>query len=161
MTEPTIQESYPDDLSQCYGCGRLNEHGLHLESRIDGDEAVALFTPEPHHLAIPGYVYGGLLASLVDCHSMATAAAAANRLEGRDTDAEPGYRFVTAKLEVSYERPTPTGVPLEIRGRVAEIKGRKVVVDATVSAGGDVCVRGRVVAVQIPDSMRPGGTGRD
>jgi len=155
MTDGTIQERYPDDLSHCYGCGRLNRHGLHLESRVDGDEAVAIFHPKPYHLAIPGYVYGGLLASLIDCHSMATAAAAANRLAGRDGDDQPGFRFVTAQLEVTYERPTPTGVPLEIRGRIEEITGKKAIVRATVSADGRVCVRGRVVAVQIPDSMRP------
>jgi acyl-coenzyme A thioesterase PaaI-like protein len=152
MTEPTIQDSYPDDLSHCYGCGRHNEHGLHLESRIDGDEAVAVFHPKPYHLAIPGYVYGGLLASIIDCHSMATASAALSRTEGRDPATERGYRFVTASLQVKYLRPTPTGVPLEVRGRVKEIEGRKIIVRATESAGGEVCVRGEVVAALIPDT---------
>jgi len=62
---------------------------------------------------------------------------------------------VTASLHVDFLRPTPVGVPLEVRGRVKEIKGRKVVVDATLSAEGEVCARGEVVAVQTPERMTP------
>ena len=155
MNAPAFQDAYPDDLSHCYGCGRLNEHGLQLKSRWDGEETVAVFTPRPYHVALPGFVYGGLIASLVDCHGTASAAAAACRAEGRELGSEPPVRFVTAALHVDYLRPTPLGGPLEIRGRIEEIKGRKIVVAATVSAGGQLCARGRVVAVRMPASMAP------
>lgn len=155
MNSPAFQDAYPDDLSHCYGCGRLNEHGLQLKSRWDGEETVAVFTPRPYHIALPGFVYGGLIASLVDCHGTASAAAAACRAEGRELGSEPPVRFVTAALHVDYLRPTPLGGPLEIRGRIEEIKGRKIVVAATVSAGGQLCARGRVVAVRMPASMAP------
>jgi acyl-CoA thioesterase FadM len=68
-------------------------------------------------------------------------------------DTEPPLRFLTGSLHVDYVRPTPLGVPLEIRARVKEIKGRKVVVSATLSAQGEVCARGEVVAVQVPDHL--------
>ena len=155
MNSPAFQDAYPDELSHCYGCGRLNKHGLHLQSRWDGDETVAVFTPSPHHVALPGFVYGGLIASLVDCHGTASAAAAACRAEGRELGSEPPVRFVTASLHVDYLRPTPLGGPLEIRGRIEEIKDRKVVVAETVSAGGQICARGRLVAVRMPASMAP------
>ena len=155
MNSPAFQDAYPDDLSHCYGCGRLNEHGLQLKSRWDGEETVAVFTPRPYHVALPGFVYGGLIASLVDCHGTASAAAAACRAEGRELGSEPPVRFVTAALHVDYLRPTPLGGPLEIRGRIEEIKGRKIVVAETVSAGGQLCARGRVVAVRMPASMAP------
>lgn len=155
MKQVAFQDSYPDDLSHCYGCGRLNEHGLQLKSHWEGEEAVAVFLPRSYHVAIPGYVYGGLIASLIDCHGTGTAAAAAYRAEGREMGTEPAFRFVTASLHVDYLRPTPLGVPLEIRGQVKEIKGRKVVVTATVSAEGAICARGEVVAVQMPEQMRP------
>ena len=155
MKQVAFQDCYPEELSHCYGCGRLNEHGLQLKSRWDGEEAVAVFLPRPYHIAIPGYVYGGLIASLIDCHGTGTAAAAAYRAEGREMGTEPAFRFVTASLHVDYLRPTPLGVPLEIRGQVKEIKGRKVVVTATVSAEGAICARGEVVAVQMPEQMRP------
>ena len=79
MTQKAFQDYYTDDLSHCYGCGRLNDHGLHLKSYWENDESVAIFHPKQYHTAFPGYVYGGLIASLIDCHGIGTAAAAANR----------------------------------------------------------------------------------
>ena len=157
MQQKAFQEYYPEDLNRCYGCGTDNEHGHKLKSYWDGDESVATFTPKPYHTAITGYVYGGLIASLIDCHSTGTAAAAAYKREGREMDSEPPLRFVTASLHVDYVRPTPIGVTLEIRGQVEEIKEKKVVVNATVSAEGNVCAKGRVVAVKMPENMVPGG----
>ena len=148
-----IQDFYPDELSYCYGCGRLNEHGLHIQSYWDGEKSVAHYTPRPYHIAIPGYVYGGLLASLVDCHGTGTAAAAAYQAAGREPGTEPPFRFVTASLKVDYLKPTPLGVELELIGRVKEIKGRKVVVDIELFAENTLCVRGEVVAVQMPEGM--------
>jgi len=157
MTTPAVQDAYPDDLAHCYGCGRLNEHGLHVRSTWDGEETVAMLTPRPYHTAIPGYVYGGLLASLGDCHGTGAAALAASRAAGRTPGSDPALRYVTASLKVDYLRPTPLGVPLMARGKIAELKGRKVVVEVAVWAQGQVCVRGTVVAVQMPDSMLPPG----
>ena len=156
MNQKAFQDYYPDDLSHCYGCGRLNEYGHQIKSYWDGEETVCTFHPRPYHTAIPGYVYGGLIASLIDCHGTGTASAAAYRAEGRPMGTEPPLRFVTASLHVDFLRPTPMGVALEIRGRVKEIKGRKVVVEATLSAEGEVCARGEVVAVQMPENMMPG-----
>jgi len=150
-----FQDYYPDDLAQCYGCGHLNEHGYRIKSHWDGDETVCRFDPRPYHTAIPGYVYGGLIASLIDCHGTGTAAAAAYRAEGRPMDSEPALRFLTASLHVDYLRPTPLDATLEIRGTVKEIKGRKVVVAATLSARGQICARGEVVAVKVPEHLEP------
>ena len=155
MIDPAFQDFYPDDVSHCYGCGRLNAHGLHIQSRWDGDESLALFEPQPYHTAVPGYVYGGLIASLVDCHATGTAAAAAYRAAGRAMGSDPPLRFVTASLHVDYVRPTPLGVTLEVRGRVETIGERKVEVSVTVEAAGQLCARGRVVAVRMPAGMLP------
>ena len=97
----------------------------------------------------------GLIASIIDCHGTGTAAAATYRAEGREMGTEPRVRFVTASLHVEYLRPTPLGVPLEVRGKIKEIKGRKVVVSATLSAGGEICAKGEVVAVKMPEQMVP------
>ena len=154
MNANAIQDYYPDELSHCYGCGKLNEHGHQIKSRWDGDEMVAHFTPKPYHTAIPGYVYGGLLASLIDCHATGIAAASSYRAAEREMGTDPPFRFVTASLKVDYLRPTPMGVMLEIRGHATEVKGRKVVVTARVMANGEECVRGEVIAVQMPENMR-------
>jgi len=149
-----FQDYYPDELAHCYGCGRLNERGLHIRTFWEGDESVTRFTPALHHTAVPGFVGGGILASLIDCHGTGTAAAAAYRAEGRAMDTPPMHRFVTASLRVDYLKPTPMGVELVVRGRVKETRGRKVVVEETVAAKGEVTVRGEVVAVEIPETMR-------
>src|SRR5512138_492713 len=149
-----IQDLYPDDFAHCFGCGRHNPHGHQLKSFVAGDEVVAHFTPAAHHIAVPGFVYGGLLASLVDCHAMATAAAAAERAAGRQIGDGPAPRFVTASLRVEYLKPTPLGNELEIRGSVTSRTDKKAVVVLTVSVGGTVTVRGEVVAVRMPETMR-------
>jgi acyl-coenzyme A thioesterase PaaI-like protein len=147
-----FQDYYPDDSSYCYGCGRLNEKGLQIKSTWDGEQSVARFVPRPEHMAIPGYVYGGLLASLIDCHGTGTAAAATARAENREIDSEPAIRFVTGSLKVDYLRPTPLGPELELRGTVREVKPRKVLVAIDLLAEGEVCVRGEVTAVRLPEN---------
>ena len=156
MNQIPFQDYYPDHMAHCYGCGRLNEHGYQIKSTWDEnnlEESVAYFTPKPHHTAIPGYVYGGLLASLIDCHGTGTAAAAAYREAGRLMDSEPALRFLTGSLHVDYLKPTPLGVTLEIRGKVKEVKGRKIVIEEWILANDVVTVRGEVVAVQVPEQL--------
>ena len=148
-----FQDYYPEHLAHCYGCGRLNEHGYRIKTYWDGDESVTRFDPAVFHTAIPGFVYGGLLASLIDCHSTGTAAAAMYRAEGREMDSLPAFRFVTGSLAVRYVAATPLGPTLEIRGRVGEIKGRKVTIVSTLLADGQTTVTGEVVALQMPDAF--------
>ena len=154
MSEKSFQDYYPESYKHCYGCGSKNAHGLHIRSFWDGEESVATFHPEEYHLAFPGYVYGGLIASLVDCHCVGTAAAAAYRAEGREPGTEPAYRYVTGSLHVDYLKPTPLGPPVEVRARVVEIKGRKVVIEATVYVEGVATAKGKVVAVQMPENLK-------
>jgi acyl-coenzyme A thioesterase PaaI-like protein len=148
-----FQDYYPDNVAQCYGCGSNNPHGHQIKTHWEGEESVTRFTPEPYHTAVPGYAYGGLIASLIDCHSTGTAAAAMYRADGREMDTLPPFRFVTGSLHVDYLKPTPIDGALELRGRVKEIRGRKVIVETTVFAQGVATARGEVVAVQMPESF--------
>ena len=156
MSNQSFQDYYPDHMAHCHGCGRLNEDGYQIKSYWDGEESVCHFQPKPHHIAIPGYVYGGLLASLIDCHGTGTAAAAGYRAEGREMDSEPPLRYLTASLHVDYVKPTPLGPLLEIRSKVKEVKGRKVVIEEWIVVNGEITVRGELVAVQVPDQMVQG-----
>ena len=156
MPTKAFQDYYPDSLSYCYGCGRLNDHGLQIKSYWDGEESICLFQPRSYHTGgFPGYVYGGLIAALVDCHANGTAAAAAYRNEQREMGTEPPFRFVTASLHVDYLQPTPIDSHLELRGRLKEIKGRKVVILVELSVRGEVCACGEVVTVQLPTDKMP------
>ena len=153
MVRKAFQDFYPDNFSHCYGCGKNNEYGLHLKSYWDGDTTVAHFIPKSFHTAgMPGKAYGGLAASLLDCHGTASAAAAAFKAENREVGTKPHIRYVTASLKVDFLRPTPIYVELEIRGVIVAIKSRKVTIDLSLSANGEVCATGHMVAVKLPET---------
>jgi len=151
MRIKAFQDYYPDHLSQCYGCGKLNEYGYQIKTFWDGDETLTTFTPKLYHTAVPGFVYGGLLASLIDCHATGSAAGAMYRKENREMDTEPSFRFLTGSLSVKYLKPTPINCTLQIRGRIRGIEGKKVTIDVDVIANGVITVKGEVVAIQVPD----------
>jgi len=147
-----IQDFYGNAFNHCYGCGTLNAHGLHIRSYWVGDEAVCEFQPEPYHIAVPGYVYGGLIASLIDCHGIGTAAGAVCKAEGGDPGTGPVWRHVTASLRVDYLKPTPIGKVLQLKARAKSIEGRRVLVEVSLTAGGEECAKGEVLAVRISDT---------
>ncbi len=146
-----FQDFYQDEVSHCYGCGRLNEHGHQIKSYWDGEEAICVYQPQQYHQAIPGFVYGGLIASIIDCHSTGTAAAAAYRAAGREMGTQPYFRYVTASLHVDYLRPTPINAALKVIAKVEKISGRKAVVSSLVVVGDVETARGEVTVVQMPD----------
>lgn len=146
-----IQDDYADEFSWCYGCGRLNESGLHVRTGWDGDKTVAYFEPWEDHIAIPGFVYGGLIASVVDCHGTGSAALALHRKNGHEPgDGVDAPRFVTASLHVDFLKPTPHGARLKIVGEVEEVHPKRFVVRSEVIADGEVRAKGEVVAVVAP-----------
>lgn len=151
-TEKAFQDYYDDEASVCYGCGRLNEYGLQIKSYWEGDEAVCRFRPRPYHTALPGYVYGGLIASLIDCHSTGTAAAAAHRAEGRAMGSQPALRYVTGSLHVDYLKPTPIDGILTVRAEVASIDGRAITISSRLYAGDTLTARGEVVCIRMPEN---------
>ncbi|MDF3054745.1 MAG: PaaI family thioesterase [Gammaproteobacteria bacterium] len=153
MKQKALQDYCEEAYSYCYGCGHLNEKGLQLKSYREGNEAVAIFQPKSYHIAVPGFVYGGLIASLIDCHSIAIAAASAAFERGENISAHL-ERFVTGSLKVDYLQPTPLGIPLEIRGHAEEVHARKIVVNTVLLVDKKVCARGHVVAVRMPDIMK-------
>jgi acyl-coenzyme A thioesterase PaaI-like protein len=148
-TPIAIQDTYPADYAVCYGCGRLNEHGLQIKSYWDGETATCVFNPQPYHTAIPGFTYGGLLASLIDCHATGTAAAAAAQAEDRAPDSEPAYRFVTGSLNVRFEAPTPIDAEMRLTATVREIKGPKITVDVELFSGDLRTVSGEVITFRL------------
>ena len=143
--QQALQDRYAPK-NECFGCGPANDKGLRIKSRVQGDEVVAEFTPAPHHLAFPGIVNGGILGALLDCHSNWTAAW--TLMKTRGLDAPPCT--VTSEFAVKLKRPTPMGETLHLRAKAAEVDGDKVVVDATIEAGGKVTAtcRGLFVAVK-------------
>ncbi|PKP08466.1 MAG: thioesterase [Bacteroidetes bacterium HGW-Bacteroidetes-4] len=148
-----VQDFYSDEFAHCYGCGRLNHDGFQIKTRWEGDETVSVYTPRKYHTAMEGFVYGGLLASLIDCHGTGSGALAYAREHGIELTEYNAPRFVTGSLTVNYKKPTPIEGPLEIRGKIKEIKGRKVISEINLWAGGEICVTGEVLAVLIPENF--------
>lgn len=142
---PAIQDLYDEDFQVCYGCGAKNRDGLQLKSYRDGDRVTACYTPRASQLAIPGVVYGGLIASLIDCHGIATGAA---HFQPDPFGTPP--RCVTGSLHVDYRRPTPmNGQVIELSARVVEASDRKAVAEVEVRVDGELTAEGRVVAVKL------------
>lgn len=149
-----IQDEYPEDFSWCYGCGRMNEHGHHFRTGWDGDKTISIYNPKKEHMALPGFVYGGVIGSFVDCHGTGSAALYLHRKNGYEPGdgAEPP-RFVTASLHVDFMKPTPQGTALKAIGTVHEIHPKKYRVETEVYAGETLCAKGEVIAVVMPDTF--------
>ncbi|QGY03641.1 PaaI family thioesterase [Methylobacterium mesophilicum SR1.6/6] len=151
MTMKAIQDHYPPSFAHCYGCGPANPHGHHLKSYLLDERTEARFTPDAIYSGgVPDNVYGGMIASLLDCHGTASAAAFAYRDRGRVMgDDGPPLRFVTASLQVDFRKPTPLGEELLITGTLRSLDGRKAQVSLSLSAGGVECAHGEMLAIEL------------
>ncbi len=152
MSEDSFQDQ--GSVEHCFGCGADNARGLQLKSYWEGEEAVATFEPAPHHCGwSPRVVCGGLVASLIDCHTCNLAIARLYRLEDRPIGSEPKIFCATAQLNVSLLKPTPIDQPLHLRARIKSVEGRKLWVDCEVTAAGQITARGQVLAIRLNEGI--------
>jgi acyl-coenzyme A thioesterase PaaI-like protein len=140
-----LQRTYGPN-SICFGCGPANLKGLQIDSIVEGSEVICNWTPSPHHEAFPGMLSGGIVGTLLDCHSNWTAAYTLMKSAGLS---EPPCT-VTADYHVKLTRPTPSQGPVLLRARAVETSADRVTVEATLEAGGKICAtcRGLFVAVK-------------
>ena len=154
MSQQYFQDHMPGDV--CFGCGTNNSAGLHIHSYWDGDQALCRWTPKEIHQGWQGITCGGIIATLIDCHCMATAMATAIRNEGRELGSDPHYRFATGMMNIKYLAPTPNDSELELRAQVTEIKNeKKYTLDCAVYAQGTKTAEATVVAFLVYRSDRP------
>ncbi|MDH3443085.1 MAG: PaaI family thioesterase [Deltaproteobacteria bacterium] len=134
----------------CHGCGADNSRGLQIKSYWDGDDAVATWRAKPHQCGgSKDILNGGIIASLIDCHSLNLAIATAYREANRPIGGSPRIGYVTANINVSYLKPTPIDAAIELRAHITKIEGRKVWVKCTLSAAGEVRARGEVLGIRV------------
>ncbi len=136
--QPIIQDVM---TGTCFGCGSQNEHGLQIKSTWDGSVATCVWTPKPYHTGGPDWVYGGLIASLMDCHCAAAAMYTAYEAAGRAVDSAPRLYYLTAWLKVEYLRPTPIGKPLTLIAKVDKMEGRKAELSCSLTVDEVECAR--------------------
>lgn len=154
--DPAFQDQ--GSTTVCYGCGPANQQGLRLKSRWDGEEAVCTWTAQPHHCGgARNVVNGGVIATLLDCHSLNLAIARAYRDEQRPIGSAPRVFFVTASMNVNYRRPTPLGKPLELRASIRKVEGRKTFLRCTLGCEQELCADAEVLAIRIhrDESVEP------
>lgn len=150
MSERAFQDYW--DHNGCWGCGANNEHGLRIKSYWSGGggETVSEWRPGEHYKAGPdNLLNGGIIATLIDCHSVCTAIADAYRVEGRALDTEPLIWYVTASIKIDYRKPVPIEDTLTLRAKVGKREGRKSEVGCELFSGGVMCARGEVLAVRV------------
>lgn len=155
---PSLQELY-SPKGECFGCGPANAKGLRIRSLAPSapeplgaadphgsGEVTCEWKPEPHHLAFPGVVNGGICGALLDCHSNWTAAYHLMKRAGADVPP----CTVTAEFAVTLKRPTPLDATLHLAAHVVEISDDRATIEATLTANGKVTAtcRGLFVAVK-------------
>jgi acyl-coenzyme A thioesterase PaaI-like protein len=154
-----IQDQTPHH--HCYGCGTENEAGLQIKSHWQGDECVCRYSPRPEQSAGPlQYVYGGTVASIIDCHCVNTAMSNYYRREGREIGEAPEIWCVTGKLTVSYLAPTPIDQEIVLRATIEECGEKKTVVKCRAWSGDTQTAEGEVIAIRVPDTWKNGGSGQ-
>lgn len=151
LMQVPIQNTYPNDYANCFGCGRNNQHGYKLKTYPDGDQAVSDHEPASYYRGGGTSAYGGLIASIIDCHSAGSAAIFWMKANGWIYGEDEAPRFVTARLEVDYIAPTPLE-SFHLTGEAEEMGERKVIVTSELSVAGRITARGRAVMVRIASS---------
>ena len=144
MTE-SLQDRYAP-RSICFGCGPANEKGLHIKSRVEGDEVVADWMPSPEHHAFDDMLNGGIAGALLDCHCNW---AATWHLMQKHGLASPPCT-VTAEYSLRFRRPTPMSTPVRLVARVVESGEDRATVEGAIESKGEktVLFRGTFVAVK-------------
>ncbi len=130
----SLQETFaPSGI--CFGCGVANEKGLRIRSFPEGEEVTATWKAEPHHQAFPGMLSGGIVGTLLDCHSNWTAA---HYLMKKNGKTEPDCT-VTANYSVKLLRPTPSDATIKLVAHVVDLTEDRATIEAELIAGGKVC----------------------
>ncbi|MBN1961209.1 MAG: PaaI family thioesterase [Deltaproteobacteria bacterium] len=145
MNRKCLQEIYAPE-NACFGCGPANKQGLQLRSFEDGDMFVAKWQPQTHHEAYPDVLAGGIIGTLLDCHS--TWSAAIHMMRIRQQPFPPCT--VTSSYAVKLLWPVPTSIPVHIFARVIESSIDRCTVEATLTSDTRVCAscRGLFIAVK-------------
>ncbi len=147
-----VQDTYPEDFAHCYGCGAHHETGHRIKTFAADNETITEYTPAPVYTGAGELAYGGIIASMIDCHSTGSAAIFWMKEHHIEIGSEPAARFVTARLEVDFLAPTPLGM-WRLIGRTEEIGDRKVIVETDLQVDGITTARGRAVLVRVSVSL--------
>ena len=147
MDAQSLQERFAPD-GRCFGCGPKNANGLRIRSfEAEDGSVVAEWQARREHEAFDGFVNGGILGTLIDCHSNWTAIAAMLRRVG----GEAAPSTVTAEYEVRFRRPTPSHRPIRLTGRAVDVSDDRATIATTIEVDGATTATGRATFVAVKE----------
>ena len=152
-----IQDRYGERFQHCWGCGPKNDLGLHLKTypSLDGERCISRIKLENAYTGgVPSNVFGGMIATIFDCHGTASAAWFAHHQKGLEvTETTIIGRFITARLEIDYLSPTPIDDEIVVISTLEELGERKAIISMGMSVAGKVRAKSKMVAVAVKDHM--------
>ena len=117
--------------NHCYGCGNENENGLYIKSYWNEDESMAFcdYAPKKHQCtATPKFLNGGVIATIMDCHSICTAIAHAYKMQNQPIGEGEGIWYATGNMNITYKRPTPMNKAIKLEARVVEVGSKTITI---------------------------------
>ncbi len=149
-----FQDYMPGDV--CFGCGSQNKQGLHIRSYWEGDIATCYWQPQEYHAGWVGLTCGGIIASIIDCHCIATAMATAIKNDHRSLGSEPHYLFATGSMNITYLKPSSVHSEIRLAARVIKIKNaKKYTLTCDAYVDGEKTVQAEMIALMVYRSDRP------
>ena len=145
MNDLSLQERF-SPAGRCFGCGPCNPDGLRIRSFVQDKLVVATWFPSDHHQAFPGMLNGGIIGTLLDCHSNWAAAWHLMQTNGLDRP----LCTVTADYAIKLLRPTPLDQPLDLTAVVLEATADRATIEAQLTSAGKTraTCRGTFVTVR-------------
>ncbi len=146
LPEPVESRTLDEIASHCFGCSPINPQGLHLKFAVDSETITARATVSltQLHEGPPGYIHGGIIATMLD-EAMSKVNRPLNAIA------------FTRNMQVDYLRPSPLNLPLTLIGRHIRREGRKLFNEAElVHPDGTVLARATGLFVVIDPSLYQG-----
>ncbi|MHA1453776.1 MAG: PaaI family thioesterase [Promethearchaeota archaeon] len=144
-----IQDLFPEEGTHCFGCGRNNPNGLQIKTFCEGEECICKFTPRPHHMAYPEVGCGGIISTVLDCHSINSAMYAAYKAENREVGSKPDMIYATASMTINFLKPAPMHNEWLFTAKITDFSERRITVKCRVTANGVEFANGTVIAAKI------------
>ena len=152
-----IQDRYGERFQYCWGCGPKNDLGLHLKTypSLDGECCISRIKLENAFTGgVPSNVFGGMIATIFDCHGTASAAWFAHHKKGLElTETTLIGRFITARLEIDYLSPSPIDDEIVVISTLEELGERKAIISMEMTVTTKVRAKAKMVAVAVKDHM--------
>lgn len=149
MKNKAIQDLFPEDGTRCFGCGKNNEKGLQIKTFCEEGECVCTFKPEPHHIAYPEIGCGGIISTILDCHSINTAMFVAYKAQNRDVGSKPDMIYATKSMTVNFLKPAPMKEVWVFKAKVTRFSERRIDIECKVYANEVEFANGTVIAAKI------------